>query len=197
MRVEYITYGHKVVPNVLWRSGTLSRLLRLIVIAPLGYRLTKTSRILYRDPAYLLTTDLTSPVDSLIQAYFDRWEIEVNHRDEKSLLGVGQAQVWSEKAAFRVPQFQVAVYALLLLASLEAYGPRRTNDYLPMPKWRKQEDRKPSTLDIIALDIIALLREEMLSLVISDKPTSISDETGEGSRGSRLVAMSINARVSR
>jgi len=31
----------------------------------------------------------------LIQYYFDRWQIEVNHRDEKSLLGVGQAQVWS------------------------------------------------------------------------------------------------------
>lgn len=182
---------HKVVPNVLWRSGTLTKLLRLIIIAPLGYRPTKKSRMLYRDPAYLLTTDLTSPINTLIQAYFDRWEIEVNHRDEKSLLGVGQAQVWSQKAAFRVPQFQVAVYAMLLLASLEAYGPKRTNKYLPLPKWRKQEERRPSTLDIIAL-----LREELLSLVVS-KPflDQETKRTGEGTHASRLISMPSNSKV--
>ncbi len=38
----------------------------------------------YRQPAYLLTTDLTTPALELLQAYFDRWGIEVNHRDEKT-----------------------------------------------------------------------------------------------------------------
>ncbi|EQD69975.1 hypothetical protein B1A_06544 [mine drainage metagenome] len=70
---------------------------------------------MYRDPAFLLTTDLVSPDKVLLQAYFDRWEIEVNHRDEKDLLGVDQAQVWSEEATWRVPQFQVAVYAMCSL----------------------------------------------------------------------------------
>lgn len=183
---------HKVVPHVLWRSGTLTKPLRLIIIAPIGYRPTQKSRVLYRDPAYLLTTDLASPINTLIQAYFDRWEIEVNHRDEKSLLGVGQAQVWSQKATFRVPSFQVAVYAMLLLASLDAYGPTRTNDYLPLPKWRKQEERRPSTLDIIAM-----LREEMFSLVVS-KPLSIQQKnpTGEGNSASRLITMPSNSKAS-
>ncbi|MHB1980626.1 MAG: hypothetical protein ACYCOS_02805 [Sulfobacillus sp.] len=99
----------------------------------------------------------------LLQAYFDRWEIEVNHRDEKDLLGVGQAQVWSQQAAWRVPQFQVAVYAMLLLAALQAHGPRRTDAYLPTPKWRKEENRRPSTLDILAL-----LREELMEVAIAD-----------------------------
>lgn len=31
---------------------------------------------------------------------FDRWEIEVNHRDEKDLQGVGQSQVWPDSAAW-------------------------------------------------------------------------------------------------
>ncbi|MHB1702451.1 MAG: transposase [Acidobacteriaceae bacterium] len=153
---------YKVVSPVLWRSGTRTQPLRLLIIAPLGYRRTSRSRLLYRDPAYLLTTDLTAPVETLIQAYFDRWEIEVNHRDEKSLFGVGQAQVWAAKAAPRVPQFQVAVYAMLLLASLMAYGPKRTDHYMPLPKWRKQEDRRPSILDILVL-----LREELVAQAVS------------------------------
>lgn len=174
---------HKVVSPVLWRSGTLTKPLRLIIVAPLRYRLTAKSRLLYRDPAYLLTTDLTTPAADIIQAYFDRWEIEVNHRDEKSLLGVGQAQVRSKKVAFRVPQFQVAIYAMLLLASLMAFGPKRTNDYLPLPKWRKQTERRPSTLDIIAL-----FREELLSMAITLPHPIRKTSTGEASRLSSVSA---------
>lgn len=149
---------YKLVPNVLWRSGSRAKLLRLIIISPLGYRKTPRSKKLYRKPAYLLTSDLTSPVHLLIQAYFDRWEIEVNHRDEKSMFGVGEAQVWSAKAAQRVPQFLVALYAMLLLASLITYGAKRTPQYGPLPAWRKKEGGRPSITDILAI-----LREELIA----------------------------------
>jgi hypothetical protein len=43
----------------------------------------------YRDPAYLLTTDLHSSPKQLLQIYFGRWQIEVNHREEKDTLGIG------------------------------------------------------------------------------------------------------------
>jgi hypothetical protein len=152
----------KEVSPVLWKSGGRARPLRLISIAPLGYRPTKKSKKLYRDPAFLITTDLHTPVEILIQAYFDRWEIEVNHRDEKSLFGVGEAQVWSEKASQRVPQFQVALYAMLLLASLISYGPTRTEHYPELPKWRSREERRPSIEDILTL-----LREELIERGIS------------------------------
>ncbi|HYF93731.1 MAG TPA: transposase [Symbiobacteriaceae bacterium] len=147
----------KEIGPVLWKSGTLARPLRLIIIAPLGYRPTKKSKKLYRDPAYLLTTDLTTPVETLIQAYFDRWEIEVNHREEKSMFGVGHAQVRSECASPRVPQFQVAIYAMLLVASLMSYGPIRTENYHKLPKWRRHEERRPSIEDILTL-----VREELI-----------------------------------
>lgn len=176
----------KVVSNVLWRSGTRARPLRLIIIAPLGYRRTKKSRILYRDPAYLLTTDLATSVEILIQAYFDRWEIEVNHRDEKSLLGVGDAQVWSDKAAPRVPQFQVAVYAMLLLASLMACGPDRTERYHALPKWDRREPSRPSITDIITL-----LREELLDKAIPTAPNTTRKTGGRPStrqRGVRIAS---------
>lgn len=159
-RVHDLVY--KSIPYVLWKNGTRDRPMRLFVIRPLRYRPRVGSRLLYRDPAYLLTTDTATLDPVLLQAYFDRWEIEVNHRDEKDLLGVGQAQVWSDGAAWRVPQFQVAVYAMLLLAALQAYGPKRTDDYLPRPKWRHDEVGRPSTLDILAL-----LREELMEIAIA------------------------------
>jgi hypothetical protein len=147
---EERTIRFKELKNVLWRRGAGTRLLRLLVIAPLPYKLSKHSRTNYRDPAYLLTTDLPSPAEQLLQAYFDRWQIEVNHRDEKDLLGVGQAQVRSPKSVSRQPAFAVACYSLAMLAALRAFGPGRTSDYLALPKWRKHSKR-PSFLDILTV----------------------------------------------
>ena len=107
------------------------------MVAPQPYKLSQQARTNYRDPAYLLTTDLKGSIQLLLQSYFDRWQIEINHREEKQWLGVGQAQVWSPKSVPRHPAFVVACYSLLLLAGLRAYGPGRTNAYLPLPKWRR------------------------------------------------------------
>ena len=57
----------------------------------------------------------------LLQDYFDRWGIEVNHRDEKEILGVGEAQVWNERSVCKVPALLVAMYSWLLLAGLDCY----------------------------------------------------------------------------
>lgn len=139
----------KEIPTLYWRRGTQRRAMRLIVIAPTPYRNHKNGNLLYRQPAYLLTTDLETPSLELIQAYFDRWQIEVNHREEKTTFGVGQAQVRSPLSVPRQPAFSVAIYAMLLLAALKAYGPLRSNAYLPLPKWRRNAKR-PSCLDIIS-----------------------------------------------
>jgi hypothetical protein len=141
---------YKQVQNVLWQRGAGPKPLRLIVIAPMPYKLSKHARTNYRDPAFLLTTDLEASITELIQTYFDRWQIEVNHRDEKDLLGVGQAQVRSLQSIPRHPAFAVACYSLSLLASLLTFGPGRTNDYQELPKWRKQSPR-PSYLDILTI----------------------------------------------
>jgi hypothetical protein len=85
-----------------------------------------------------------------LQAYFDRWGIEVNHRDEKDILGVGQAQVWNAHSVSKVPALLVAMYSWLLLAGLHCYGPTRTEDYEPLPKWRRNAKR-PSCLDLVTL----------------------------------------------
>jgi hypothetical protein len=140
----------KVYGPVYWRKAGVAVPLLLVVIKPLGYRLRIGSRLLYRQPAFLICTDVNLDVQSLVQAYIQRWEIECNHRDEKSLLGVARGQVRNPQAVSRLPQFQVAAYSLLLLASLLSSGFQRTADYLPLPKWRGQVAR-PSLLDLLNL----------------------------------------------
>ena len=149
----------KELTKVYWQRGARKREVRLLVVAPVGYRTSKNGRKYYRQPAYLLTTDLTCSAVDLLQAYFDRWGIEVNHRDEKEILGVGQAQVWNEHSVSKVPALLVAMYSWLLLAGLHCYGPTRTQVYEPLPKWRRGAKR-PS-----CLDLVTLLRKQL-----ADKP---------------------------
>jgi hypothetical protein len=146
---------YKEVNGVYWQRGAKQRPLRLIVIAPTPYRKSKSKKLYYRDPAYLLTTDLRSSLKQLLQIYFDRWQIEVNHREEKDTLGVGQAQLWNVTSVPKQPVLAVAAYSALLLASLRAFGAERGKAYAELPKWRRNA-RRPS-----ALDLITLLRKEM------------------------------------
>lgn len=141
---------YKELTKIYWQGGSRKREVRLLVVAPVGYRTSKNGRKYYRQPAYLLTTDLTGSAIDLLQAYFDRWGIEVNHRDEKEILGVGEAQVWNEQSVSKVPALLVAMYSWLLLAGLRCYGPTRTQDYQPLPKWRRGAKR-PSCLDLVTL----------------------------------------------
>ena len=146
---------YKEVSGVYWQSGARRRPLRLFVVAPIPYQAPGRKRKYYRDPAYLLTTDIHGTPREMLQAYFDRWQIEVNHREEKDTLGVGQAQLRSRLSVPRQPAFAVAAYSALMLAALLTFGPGRDAHYQPLPKWRRNADR-PS-----CLDLITLLRKEM------------------------------------
>lgn len=128
----------KTLAPIQWRKAGSDHPLRMIVIRPLGYRLSAQSRLLYRQPAYLICTDPDLPLQALVQDYFWRWDIEVNHRDEKQLIGVGQAQVRSELSVELVPAFAVASYSLLLLAAALTHGFGATQPSCPPPKWRSR-----------------------------------------------------------
>jgi hypothetical protein len=110
---------------------------QVVVIAPLGYRPRAGGKLLYRQPAYLLCTDAGLPVQQVVQEYLWRWDIEVNFREEKTLLGVGQAQVRVAASVEAVPALAVGAYALLLLAALETYGTDGQPDTVPLPHWRR------------------------------------------------------------
>ena len=85
----------------------------------------------------------------LIQKYLDRWQIEVNFREEKNDLGLGQAQVWSDESVNKQPAFIVASYAALLLASIELYRDKRPECFISLPKWRRKASLRPSCLDLL------------------------------------------------
>ena len=146
---------YKEVIDVLWQGGARKLPLRLIVIAPTPYRKSKSKKLYYRQPAYLLTSDLHSSLKQLVQIYFDRWQIEVNHREEKDTLGVGEAQLWNVTSVPKQPVLAVAAYSALLLASIKAFGAERGEAYAALPKWRRNA-RRPS-----CLDLVTLLRKEM------------------------------------
>jgi hypothetical protein len=147
----------KEVPHVLWQRGAGPRRLRLIVVAPTPYKTSPHSRTFYHQAAYLLCTDPDElPVEQLLQIYFDRWQIEVNHREIKDVFGVGDAQVRSKHSVLRHPAFAVACYSLLLIAGMQAFGPAWNPLLFPLPCWRKKIPARPS-----AFDLLTRLRHEI------------------------------------
>lgn len=144
----------KTIGPVLWRKAGADLPLRIVVIAPLGYRLRKGSRMLYRQPAYLICTDPDLPLEKLLQYYLWRWGIEVNFREEKTLIGTGEAQVRTAASNQHLPAVTVAAYAMLWTAALQALAGGATFQGLRPPKWRRDrcyDGKPPSTGDLLRL----------------------------------------------
>jgi hypothetical protein len=143
-------FTFKSIGPVRWRKAG-NRDLRVVVIAPLEYRLSKKSHLLYREPAFLICTDPNLSIEQIIQYYVWRVEIELNIRDEKTIIGVGQAQVRNPKSVEKVPAFVTASYSMMLLAARRAMGPKELiRDALPLAKWRgRKPPRRASTQQIL------------------------------------------------
>ena len=144
----------KVLEGACWPKGAGDQPVRLLVLKAAGYRLRKGSRLLYRQPAYLgVIGPAAQTVEDriYIQSYVERWEIEVNHHDEKDGLGIGQAQVWNGQSVPRTPALEVCCYAALLLSSICTFADRRTEAFGPLPKWRKTVPQRPSLRDLLRL----------------------------------------------
>jgi hypothetical protein len=153
------TFYVKRLLNVRWTPSG-NRNVQMLILRPLAYRPHKGAKLLYREPAYLICTDTITPTDRILQAYLWRWEIELNFRDEKTLLGVGEAQVRKEKSTQNVPAFIVAAYAFLLLAG--TIGKNRTK-MLPRPKWQQYKTATRSTTQ----QMISLFRSQLWGQAIN------------------------------
>lgn len=142
----------KTLDKVLWRKSGTKHLVRIVVMAPLGYRLRKGSKLLYRQPAFLLCTDPNLSLEQLVQYYLWRWGIEVNFREEKTLLGTGDAQVRTPESNRQIPAMVVAAYSLLWLAALKMHRRGDLPSGIPHPKWRAKTKEcriLPSTGDLL------------------------------------------------
>lgn len=132
-----------------WRAAGQRHDLQLIVIAPTPYRISPNSRLLYRQPAYLICTDSRAPLEEVVQRYLWRWDIETNFRDEKTILGIGEAQVRTPAATENVTATAVAAYAMLLLAAEQCRHEGVPIQHLPPPKWQKRKPRRATTANLI------------------------------------------------
>ena len=143
----------KTLDPALWRKSGADLPLRVVVIAPVGYRLRKGSRLLYRQPAFLICTDPHLPLKELVQYYLWRWGIEVNFHDEKTLLGTGEAQVRTPESNRTQPAVTVAAYSFLWLAALQLSENGAPPEHLRAPKWRQPKPggdaATPSTGDLL------------------------------------------------
>lgn len=150
-------FNVKVVKGLRWEKAGGDHDLQLVIIRPLHYRLSKKSRLLYREPAYLICTDQDLNIADLLQAYLWRWDIEVNFRDEKTIFGSGKAQVRNENSVASVPAFIAAVYSFLLLATHKVFNDNPQYPKLPKPAWHKYKPNQRLATN----EILGLLRSQL------------------------------------
>jgi hypothetical protein len=103
----------------------------VFLLAVRGILQKRRGRLRRRDPAYWLVTAIQDeagawvlpyPVAELLSWAWQRWEVEVLHRELKSGFGLGEQQAWSPVVAVLVIQWVVGVYACLVLAGFLSWG---------------------------------------------------------------------------
>lgn len=115
------------------------RLLWLIVVKGATWQVGKrTPRRARRLPAFYLVSSpqpsgqatrealdaatLPLPAAQILAWVWQRWELEVAHREMKSSFGIGDKQCWNQRSAVLAVQWSVWVYAVLLLAAYRTWG---------------------------------------------------------------------------
>ena len=107
------------------RQGASHRPLFLIVVR--GKHNARTRR----EPLVFLvdarpTADgrwrLPLPLETLLFWAWQRWEVEVCHRELKSIFGLGDKQCFNPLAAVASVQWSAWIYILLLLAGYRTFG---------------------------------------------------------------------------
>jgi hypothetical protein len=113
------------------REGLPERPLFLIVVKGMHRLVGKKKRAYkHKGPSFYLVSatqhsgqwELPLPIEMLLAWLWQRWEIEVAHREMKSGLGLGEKQCWNTRSAIVSVQWSAWVYAVLLLAGYRTWG---------------------------------------------------------------------------
>jgi len=111
------------------RYGAAHTPLFLIVVR--GERYRNGQQVRYRKYAYYLVNarqaadgswQLPLPVEDLLFWAWQRWELEVTHREMKTDFGVGDKQCWKPYSTVASVQWGVWAYAVLILAGYRTFG---------------------------------------------------------------------------
>lgn len=109
--------------------GAAEHPVMLLVVG--GLRVSRAGHKPYwKEPTFWLISarerggqwELPLPVEEILWWLWQRWEVEVSHREMKSGFGVGQMQCWSEQGAVLSVTWAAWVWAVLLLAGYRAWG---------------------------------------------------------------------------
>jgi len=127
VRGRTIPVRYRVVgPYVL--RGAAARPVFLLVVG--GIERRRGRRLVRRAPSFWLVTAtqrergwaLPLPAETLLAWAWQRWEVEVTHRELKAGFGVGEAQCWGRVSALLAVQWQAWCYSLLVLAGYRVLG---------------------------------------------------------------------------
>ena len=126
------------VRGVFVRRGAPNTPLFLIVVRGKQNRHTRREPLPFlvnAQPAANGTWQLPLPIETLLFWAWQRWEIEVAHRELKSNFGLGNKQCFNPYSAVASVQWSAWVYALLLLAGYRTFGLTRAPN-VPTRWWR-------------------------------------------------------------
>jgi hypothetical protein len=113
------------------REGLPNIPLFLIVVKGMHRKVGKKKlRWKHRKPSFYLVSavhiagrwQLHLSIETLLAWLWQRWELEVAHREMKTGFGVGEKQCWNPLSTITSVQWSVWVYALLLLAAYRTWG---------------------------------------------------------------------------
>lgn len=110
------------------REGLPNQPVFLIVVRGMSRKVN--GRQVQRKPAFYLvnafrqqdTWVLPLPIEDLLTWAWQRWELEVAHRELKSGFGLGEKQCWTPRSAVTSVQWSAWVYGVLLLAGYRTWG---------------------------------------------------------------------------
>ena len=131
------------VRGVFVRKGAADTPLFLIVVRG-KQRRNQYGRLYRRQPLPFLVNAvrddtgqwaLPLPLPTLLSWAWQRWEVEVAHRELKTTFGLGHKQCFNPQAAVLSVQWSAWVYSLLLLAGYRTFGLARAPN-VPTRWWR-------------------------------------------------------------
>lgn len=136
----------------------------LMLIVVKGQTWNRAGRGKRRPPVFYLVNavwrdgqwQLLLPIDELLTAAWQRWEVEVVHREVKFVFGLGDKQCWHPRSAVTSVQWSAWVYAVLILLGYRHLG-------LPTPQstrraWYPHPKRWSLT------DVLDLCRHDLYTL---------------------------------
>lgn len=133
----------------------------LMLIGVRGQEWLRAGRKQRREPVFYLVNavwrdgrwQLPLPLETLLQWAWQRWELEVVHREVKSGFGLGDKQCFHPRAAVTSVQWSAWVYSLLTFTTYRRLGSATTPKRLPAWQRRTRRWTLQTTLDAFRYEL--------------------------------------------